>query len=158
VTEAAQTALSAIVVIAGRGDTPGLPVNPAARNGPGKRAVNCKFFGLEGGMILENAEKTNTCGQHLAERCTTADAEALVRSDLRISHRIRSRAGWMASTLASVPLESAAPDRTDSNRGPWLRVALTVATAAPGLPGRALGACGGDLRMASCGRSASTSA
>ena len=76
-------------------------------------------------MILEKAEKASICGQHdgiLAERdCNTADVGALVGSGVRI--RVRSHAGRMAS--ASVLPESAAPDRIDSNRGRWLRVALT---------------------------------
>jgi len=97
-----------------------LPVNSATRNGPGKRAVNCKVFCLGGGMILEKPEKASICGQHdgiLAERgSNTADVGALVRSGVRI--RVRSHAGRMAS--ASVLPESAAPDR-----GRWLRVALT---------------------------------
>src|SRR5947208_11117511 len=92
-------------------------------------------------MILEKAEKASTCGQH-----EEIFAGALVRSAVRISHRIRSHAGRMASTSASVLPESPAPNRI--NRG---RVAVTSRRPRPGCLEEG-SAYGGDLHAVRSGQ------
>ena len=101
-----------------------LRVNPALETDR-ESAVNCKVFALGGGMILEKAEKASICGQHdgiLAERVS-----------------------------ASVLPESPAPNRIDSNRGPWPRVAVTSRRPRPGCLDEG-SAYGGDLHAVRSGQ------
>ena len=109
---------------------------PGRLNGSGKCAVDCTILGRGGETILEKADKASQDDGILAEHVGNA-----ARSGANTSRHIRPRAGRIASTSASDLPESAAPDRTDGNTGPWLRVAMAWRWSRPRRPARAAATC-----------------